>query len=83
MGTGPPTVDRYLTTRQAATLLGLRPATIRDWGARGLLRRYRDRAHPGGYVWAIADLDRAYQLSKTPQPHDRSGRFAARRLDPT
>lgn len=70
----------YLTTKQAADLLHVAPATIRDWGRRGLMKRYRTRA--GIPVWANADLARAHELSKTPQPHDRRGRFAARRLDP-
>jgi excisionase family DNA binding protein len=54
-------VAGFLTTKQAAGILNVAPATIRDWARRGLLTRYRQA---GRRVWACAELAVAQDAPK-------------------
>lgn len=47
-------MDEMLSTSPAAKVLGVNPATLRDYEARGLIR---SRRLPGGYRrWRLGDL---------------------------
>ncbi len=62
--------DGGLTTRQAATLLGVSASTIRDWVTAGRIRAERITP-PGGRMYLLLNREDVEQVRRERATHDR------------
>ena len=65
--------EKYVKVREAATILGVAPNTIRAWGATGKLREFRSPAN-GYRLYLREDLEKFLRQIEASASHTRPGK---------